>query len=406
MKREVLAATALVALGAWAGQAQAQSSVTIYGIIDSAVVYNTKVATGTARNTGSLSAVNSGGLQASRIGFRGKEDLGGGLFADFGLENGFSVDNGSALQGGALFGRRSVVGLSGTRFGVLHIGRRKDFTDEIAGAYSSITPYSGFITAVHANNLDRIGGNRANNMIYYSTPTIGGFRANVTYGFGEAADSVSTGQSLGFGANYDHGRWAIGFGYWQSKLGSATVASSDQGAASGAGCSTTLASNAGKAGSTCIKTWILGSRYKFDAVTLRGTYSEVKQPLVNTGAGAAPTFNTVFTATAGSSAFTAGGVNNKKAQILDVGADFRVTPALLVTTSVLHSRYDFVGASSRGKLTELIAGVQYYLSKRTTLYSTIGTLTAVDMYNPGTGAGAPGIDNRSSFLAAGVRHTF
>ncbi|MCA1323213.1 porin [Herbaspirillum sp. alder98] len=403
MKKGVMA---FAVLSAFAGLAQAQSSVVIYGIIDSAVVYNTKVATGTARNTGSLAALNSGGLQASRIGFRGKEDLGGGLFAEFGLENGFSTDNGAALQSGALFGRRSIVGLSGKSFGVLHLGRRKDFTDEIAGAYSSITPYSGFITAVHANNLDRIGGNRANNMIYYSTPTWSGFRANVSYGFGEAADSISTGQSFGFGANYDQGAFGIGFGYWQSKLGSATTASSDQGAGSGAGCSTTLASNAGKAGSTCIKTWILGSHYDFGMVTVRGTYSEVKQPLLNTGSGAAPNFNTAFTATAGTSAFTAGGVNNKKAQILDIGADIQLTPALLLTTSAIQSRYDFIGASTKGKLTAFLAGLQYSLSKRTTLYSTIGTQSASSMYNPGTGAGAPGADARSSFLATGVRHTF
>jgi predicted porin len=403
MKKGVLA---FAVMSTFAGLAQAQSSVSIYGIVDSAMVYTDKVATGTGRNTGSLAQVNSGGLQASRIGFRGKEDLGGGLFAEFGLENGFSTDNGAALQSGALFGRRSVVGLSGKSFGVLHLGRRKDFTDEIAGAYSSITPYSGFITAVHANNLDRIGGNRANNMIYYSTPTVGGFRANVTYGFGEAADSISTGQSFGFGANYDNGPFGIGFGYWQSKLGSTTVASSDQGAGSGAGCSTTLGTNAGKAGSTCIKTWILGSRYKVGGLTLRGTYSQVKQPLLNASSGAAPNFATTFTATAGTTAFTAGGVNNKKAQILDVGADYRLTPSLMLTGSVIQSRYDFIGASSKGKLTQLIAGVQYYLSKRTTVYSTLGTLKASDMYTPGVGTGAPGVDNRTTFMAAGIRHTF
>ncbi|KAF1043996.1 MAG: Outer membrane porin protein [Herbaspirillum frisingense] len=365
-----------------------------------------KVATGNGRDTGNQAAVNSGGLQASRIGFRGKEDLGGGLNAEFGLENGFSVDNGAALQGGALFGRRSIVGLSGTQFGTLHLGRRKDFTDEIAGAYSSITPYSGFITAVHANNMDRIGGNRANNMIYYSTPTWGGFRANVSYGFGEAAGSIATGQSLGYGANYDLGPFGIGFGYWQSKLGTTANPTSDQGAGSGAGCSTTLASNAGKAGQTCIKTWILGSHYDFGKVNLRGTYSQVRQPLLVSGSGAAPNFNTAFSATTGTAAFTAGGSNNSKAQILDVGADIELTSALTLTTSFIQSRYDFIGSVNKGKLTMYIAGLQYYLSKRTTLYTTAGTQGASGMYNPGVGTGAPGADNRTSFVAAGIRHTF
>jgi len=400
MKKGVMAFAALSAI---AGGAQAQdSSVQIYGIVDAGVIYTSKVATGTLRNTGSKFALENGLLQSSRIGFRGKEDLGGGLYAEFGLENGFSVDNGAALQGGALFGRRSVVGLSGSSFGVLHLGRRKDFTDEIAAQYSSITPFSGLITAVHANNLDRIGGNRANNMIYYSTPTFSGFRANISYGFGEAAGSTSTGQSLGLGANYDTGPFSIGLGYWRSKLGTAATPSSDQGATSGAGCAVT----AGNGGDTCMKMWILGSAYKLGSVTFRGTFSKVDQPLLKTSSGTAPNFNTTFTATAGTSAFTAGGVNNDQAKIIDVGVDFTLTPQILLTGSVLQSRYNFVGASQKGKLTEFIAGIQYFLSKRTTLYSTIGTLSASNMYNPGISGGAPGADSRSSIVAAGIRHTF
>lgn len=402
MKKGVLAFAALSAI---AGAAQAQdSSVQIYGIVDAGVIYTTKMAapvTGNPRNTGNQFAVSNGLLQSSRIGFRGKEDLGGGLYAEFGLENGFSVDNGTALQGGALFGRRSVVGFSGANLGVLHIGRRKDFTDEIAAQYSSITPFSGLITAVHANNMDRIGGNRANNMIYYSTPNFSGFRANISYGFGEAAGSTSTGQSLGLGANYDVGPFSIGLGYWRSKLGTAAFPSSDQGATSGAGCAVA----AGNGGDTCMKMWILGSAYKLGNVTFRGTFSKVDQPLLKTSAGAAPNFNTTFTATAGASAFTAGGVNNDQAKIIDVGIDFAVAPQILLTGSVLQSRYNFVGASQKGKLTELIAGIQYFLSKRTTLYSTIGTLSASNMYNPGIN-NAPGADSRSSIIAAGVRHTF
>jgi predicted porin len=396
----------LAVLTTMAGAAQAQeSSVQIYGIVDAGVLYTSKVAapvTGAPRNTGSRLAVENGLLQSSRLGFRGKEDLGGGLYAEFGLENGFSVDNGAALQGGALFGRRSIVGLGGAELGVLQLGRRKDFTDEIAAQYSSITPFSGLITAVHANNLDRIGGNRANNMIYYSTPTIAGFRANVTYGFGEVADSKATGQSIGFGANYDNGPFGIGFGYWTSKLGSSTVPSSDQGASSGAGCATT----AGNPGQTCIKTWIIGTGYTLGAARLRGTFSRVNQPLLNRSSGSAPNFNTTFSATTGTSAFTAGGVNNDRASIVDVGVDYVLTPQITLTGSFLQSRYHFVGASGDGKLTQLIAGIQYFLSKRTTLYSTVGTLSASSMYNPGISGGAPGADSRSSVMAAGIRHTF
>jgi len=386
-----------------AGLAQAQSNITIYGIADAALVYHARIAAGPAPD--SLVTVNSGGRQASRIGIRGKEPLGGGLFAEFFLENGFAVDSGAVLQGGALFGRRSVVGLSGPRFGVLHIGRRKDFTDEVARDYSSISAYSGFITPVHASNLDRIGGNRANNMIYYSTPTVAGLRANVSYGFGESPGAISTGQSLGLGANYAAGRMGIGLGYWQSRLGTAASPTSDQGA-SAAGCSITLAANAGKRGEICIQSWIVGARYKVGELLLRGSYSQVRQPLINAAGGAAPDFGALFTATPGRDAFTAGGVNNRKAIILDLGADYRLAPDILLTTSAIGSRYDFVGATERGTLGALLAGVQYFMSRRTTLYTSGGVQSGAHMYNPGMGAGAPGADDRASFLALGVRHVF
>jgi predicted porin len=95
MKKSLLA---LAVLGAFAGAAQAQSSVTIYGIVDTGLAYTSKVSTLLYRHTGSKFGVNSGVIQGSRIGFKGVEDLGGGLSALFQLETGFNNDNG-ALNG-------------------------------------------------------------------------------------------------------------------------------------------------------------------------------------------------------------------------------------------------------------------------------------------------------------------
>lgn len=400
---------ALAALSALAGAAYAQSNVQIYGIVDAGVAYTTKAAAPTATaptRTGSRTAVDSGLLQASRFGFRGTEDLGGGLKAQFALEGGIAIDNGTSTQNGALFGRRSIVGLVGENFGNLQVGRRKDFTDEIAEPYSSITPFGTFITRVHANNLDRIGGNRANNMIYYSTPTFGGFRANVSYGFGETAGSTSTGESLGFGANYNNGPFGIGFGYWQSKLGTVTAtanSSSDQGATSAAGCNTV---GLGTPGDTCIKTWIVGSRYKMGNVMVRGSYSQVKQPLVTAAGTAAPNFVTAFTRAAGSGQFTPGGSNNSDASIIDLGVDYWVGSTWKLKASYIQSRYDFTGTAPDGKLDQITTGAEYYLSKRTTVFGTLAHMRASRMYSPGIIGAAPGADNSTTALGIGVRHTF
>ncbi|WP_411880581.1 porin [Polaromonas sp. YR568] len=404
MNRTLLGCAALLCL---ANAAHAQTTVTIYGILDAGFAYQTKAApSGSTGVAGSFSGIDSGLLQASRFGLRGTEDLGGGLSALFALEGGIAVDNGSSTQGGALFGRRSVVGLSGENFGNLQIGRRKDFTDEIAEPFSSITPFGTFITRVHANNLDRVGGNRANNMLYYSTPVFSGFRANISVGFGETAGTNAAGRSLGYGAMYaPEGPFAIGFGYWESKLGVVNAAgntSSDQGATSGAGCNT---AGLGQPGDTCIKTWMIGSKYKLGDLVLRGAISEVKQPLITASAGAAPNFTTAFLRAAGSGAFAAGGSNNTKSSIIDVGGDYYTGPWKL-KASYIQARYDFAGAATRGKLKQYLVGAEYNMSKRTTLYGTFSTMTASAMYSPGILATAPGAANSTSALGVGIRHTF
>jgi len=106
-----LAATAAVALPALA-QSPSGSSVTLYGIADASLVRTNNV--GGSGRTG----LDSGYLQSSRFGFRGSEDLGGGLRAIFTLESGYNIDNG-ANSSAIFFNRQSFVGLSSSNLGTL-----------------------------------------------------------------------------------------------------------------------------------------------------------------------------------------------------------------------------------------------------------------------------------------------
>jgi len=115
MKKSLLA---LAALGAFASAAHAQSSVTLYGIIDAGLTYVNNV------QGNSLWAMQSGILQGSRWGLKGSEDLGGGLKTVFQLENGYNVFSGKLGQGGLDFGRQAYVGLSSTSFGTVTVGRQ------------------------------------------------------------------------------------------------------------------------------------------------------------------------------------------------------------------------------------------------------------------------------------------
>src|ERR1700688_4160657 len=117
MKKTLLA---LAVLGASAGVASAQqSNVTIYGIVDAGVAYKND-----GNPAGNTLSLESGQQNSSRLGFKGTEDLGGGLSAIFTLENGFNVDNGTLGNTSRLFGRQAWVSLNGG-FGSAKLGRQE-----------------------------------------------------------------------------------------------------------------------------------------------------------------------------------------------------------------------------------------------------------------------------------------
>ncbi|MFL9878329.1 porin [Herbaspirillum rhizosphaerae] len=404
MRKSLLALAVISSLGSFASIAHAQSSVTIYGIIDASVGYNSKVATGTGRATGNRAGVDSGAIKGSRLGFKGSEDLGGGLKALFNLENGFNVDTGAAAQNGTLFGRTATVGLSGN-FGAVLLGRQKDFIDDIA-AFTTVDDLGGMVSNVHAKDLDRTNGERVNNSIRYNTPNVNGFYGSVIYGFGETAGSTSTGQSYGIGGAYANGPFGIGLGYFQAKKASnatGAVASSDVNSSS----ATTCATGAGNVGDTCLKTWTLAASYQLGAAKLHGSWSQVKLPLAQ--AGSATSFSAASAAnfTGDTTAqFAVGGINNDKTNIFDVGVNYALTPSLSLLGSVQYARVNFVNAAN-GKMTQLNLGAKYALSKRTTLYGIYRNLRASDMYNVGVNSSSvPGADNSQNALNVGIIHNF
>ena len=188
---------ALTALAvAAAGAAQAQSgTVTIYGIVDA---YG-QVANGASN----LSRVQSGGLSGSRIGFKGNEDLGGGLRAFFTIESGINLDDGTNGQG-AFWGRQAFVGI-GTPYGQVSLGRQygsvyvlsSDFSEfsngptgastAVIGGFGGYEPVRGSANAATGNG----GPARVNNSVKYESPSFNGFKAGALVGLGEVAGSTT-----------------------------------------------------------------------------------------------------------------------------------------------------------------------------------------------------------------------
>ncbi|MRV70480.1 porin [Duganella sp. FT92W] len=203
-----------LALAACAASAQAQTGVSIYGIIDANLQYGDN---GKEKQT----SLQSGGLSQSRIGFMGSEDLGGGLSAIFNVENGFNVDNGAAAQGGLLFGRVALVGLSSKRLGALTLGRQYEPLHTLHTKFS--THQAGFGDAAGAF-IPTINDVRFDNSIKYVTPSMAGLTLTAFVALGEntsVPNATTPAQSYGnlfnLQANFERGPLAAAFSYADKK---------------------------------------------------------------------------------------------------------------------------------------------------------------------------------------------
>lgn len=234
MKKSLIALAVLAASGA----AMAQSSVTLFGVIDTGVTHGS----GDKANKTSLSNSNH---TASRLGFRGVEDLGGGLKAGFHLEMGLNSDDGSGVAtntnnqttggttgGGLTFNRRSTVSLMGN-FGEVRLGR--DYTPQ----FWNVTTFDPFgyngvgnvvFNAVTGRTLAGPTAIRASNSIAYHAPAnLGGFYGTAMYHMGEnvknGAATEKDGNGLGFRAGYAQGPLDVALAYSETKYATGDIKS-------------------------------------------------------------------------------------------------------------------------------------------------------------------------------------
>ncbi|CAG1014266.1 Outer membrane porin protein 32 [Burkholderiaceae bacterium] len=195
MKLHQFAFGAVALASVAAANAQASSSVTVYGVVDAYVQ--------AANGASTLTRVQSGGLNGSRLGFKGSEDLGNGLRALFTIESGINLDDGTNGQG-AFWGRQAFVGLA-SPYGQVTLGRQygsvytlsSDFSafsngpvgasTSVIGGFGGYEPVRGSANAATGNG----GPARINNSIKYESPSFSGFKAGAVYGLGEVAGSTT-----------------------------------------------------------------------------------------------------------------------------------------------------------------------------------------------------------------------
>ncbi|AJW98511.1 gram-negative porin family protein [Burkholderia gladioli] len=203
MKKQL---TILALALAAAPTAFAQSTVTLYGVIDEGVNYT--------NNTGGHSNVEmqSGYAYGSRWGMRGAEDLGGGMKAIFTLENGFDLNTGRANQGGRMFGRQALVGVS-SNYGTFTMGRQYDSVVDYVGPTTANGSWAGYLFAHPYDNDNTDNSFRVSNSVKYASPNLGGFTFGGVYGFSNAAGQFANNRLMSVGASYSGGPVTVAVAY-------------------------------------------------------------------------------------------------------------------------------------------------------------------------------------------------
>jgi predicted porin len=365
MKKSLVALAALAATGAFA-----QSSVTLYGVGDiwlgqtkTTVTPTGGVSTGVAQTQ-----IGSGGVNGSRFGLKGSEDLGGGLKANFQFENGFNLDTGSFAAGTAgatqpnLFGRQAYAGLSGASWGEVRFGRQYTAYDDVRGAFDP-QGHSAFSTTAggspNAWSAGRDYAYRVDNTMSYTSPDFSGFKAGLTLGLGEnKTATASAGRMYAIKATYNNGPIGVGF-----------AQQGEKGVIAGQNVSTTAAANDNET-----HTLITGS-YDFGVAKL--------------GLG----YNTSKDNVAGSAG------SDKEFQI---GVNVPLGALELIGDFASSKSNQSAGAAGQKSTAFGLEG-RYALSKRTGAY--LGLRTAKgEALAPTTGA-VTGVV-KSNIVAVGVRHFF
>lgn len=310
---------AIAATGATAG-ALAQSNVTIYGSMDAGVAY--------VNNVGgkSVSRLDQGTMQPDRIGFRGAEDLGGGMKANFQLEGGFSTDTGAQTSAGRLFNRASTVGLSGD-FGAVTLGNMPDIVFDYAGKLSNGFQLTNFYL-FHPGNLDTLANTfQFNNAIRYTSPSFSGLTVSGMVGLGEVAGDSSKGRNVSAGANYVQGPLRLALAYSKQNDRAAGYAGTFLGSL-GLGNGGTIFNS--------LTTVAAGAGYTIGDVRLNGLYTRSKIEL---------------------------GASSPTQKNVDLGASWRYNPANALNLGYMHSRLE--GAHYN----QISVSNVYSLSKRTEVYA-------------------------------------
>lgn len=376
MKRLLLPAIALGA-SVFANEAQAQNSVTLYGIVDTGIAY--------IHNSGGHSSqwlMSAGNLSGNEWGLKGSEDLGGGLSATFTLENGFDIGSGRLQQNGREFGRQAFVGIASATWGTWALGRQYDPITDLVQPITADSYAGVFATPGDVDNYD--SSVRFNNAVKWTSPVWSGLTFEAMYAPGGVAGALGSGQTYAGAVGAALGSVGLAAGFLHADNGNPSLS------ARGTSTADTFFNssvNAAYATARSINIARVAGQSVFGPVTVGAAYSFSEY---------SPDASSTFSR---SEKYNSGSVFGS----WQVSAPFQMIAGYNYTKS---------SGDSSARYHQFNLGVDYLLSKRTDLYSTVGYTHASGENGQGAAQAVIGsydVDAGASSQAlvmVGVRHKF
>jgi predicted porin len=338
------------------GLANAQSSVTLFGVVDGGLLYTSRTPDATKQgNAGKQFSMIDGGSSYSHFGILGTEDLGGGLKAKFKLGSGFSIANGGIDHcNGNFFGCEAWVSLD-SRYGELKAGLQ--FSPFFLALDASDPRSFSFFGSGAVNLVDNFLGTSifTANSVSYTTPDLRGLRVSVLYSLGGNAGNFQAGRQYSASAKYEYGGLMVNAAIYDGNSGGANP--------------TPIPTNLAAEGRT------IGVAYKFGAVTAKASVVNYK---------------------------VAGSFNDN---VYGGGLSWFVTPAFHLDGGVWVTS-DRDHTANHSLLAAL--GASYFLSKRTTLYAQVATVNNHGAMNTGLSVNGAlyGIHGTTVGSTVGIIHSF
>jgi len=390
MNKQVFALAVSTALSAtslavFSLPALAQTSVTLYGVLDEGINYTNNV------GHGHVYELASGFAQGSRWGLKGAEELGGGLKAIFQLENGFDVSSGRLNQGGRMFGRQAFVGLSSEPYGTLTFGRQYDSVVDFLAQTTANGNWAGSLFSHPYDNDNTDNSFRLDNSVKYTSPSISGFQFGGVYSFSNDTGFANN-RAYSFGGQYTYGGLLVAAAYLQADN-------------PGNGSNGAITANDASFIAARMRVFGGGITYTFGPATAGFVYtnSNYLDPTGNGFLGVTP--------------LVPPGVllNSLKYQNFEVNGKYQISPILFVGAQYVYTieTYDASNGGVKPKIHSFGLMADYNLSKRTDVYiqgeyqqvtgdATFSILD--DAFTPGTQS--PSSTSKQVVVRAAIRHKF